>query len=100
MKVLKRFFSWIIAQVRRIIEPDFGADHFPGYTYAHSHYPEYSSDPLAMRGPLGSYADDYLAGGPRGQHTNAPLAGFPRRQGMVVGHGWNMPTPPRLPVYD
>lgn len=100
MKVLKRCFSWIVAQVRRIIEPDFGADHFPGYASPPTRYPDYYNDSINAGQCRGDYADDYLAGGPRGQGENSPLAGFPRRQAMLAHHGWNIPTPPRLPVYD
>ena len=100
MKVLKGCFSWIIARVRWISEPDFGADHFPGYASTHTRHPDYYGDSIHAGQRRGDYADDYLAGGPRSQGGNAPLAGFPRRQGMVSKHGWRTPTPPRLPVYD
>ena len=100
MKVLKGCFSWMIARVRWMSEPDFGADHFPGYAYTHTRHPDYYDDSIHAGQRRGDYADDYLAGGPRGQGGNASLAGFPRRQGMVSKHGWRIPTPPRLPVYD
>lgn len=100
MKGLKDCFSWMNAWVHSLSEPDFGADHFPGYISTQTRHPDYYDDSIHPGQRRGDYADDYLAGGPRGPRGNAPLAGFPSRQGMVSKHGWRIPVPPRLPVYD
>jgi len=102
MKALKRFASWITSRLRKINEPDFTASQNPLHSTVSMHvrHPDYYSDaPLAGQ-HRGEYQDDFLAGYPRRQDPNATCAGFPRRAGMVAGHGWRIPTPPRLPVYD
>ncbi len=101
MKTLKRFAFRVIARLRKVIEPDFTASHYPLYPSASTyvHHPDYYDDTIAGQ-RRGEYQDDFLAGYPRRQDPNATCAGFPRRAAMVVGHGWRIPTPPRLPVYD
>lgn len=99
MTLFKRFSSWIIALAHRLFEPDFGADHFPLYTSTPVRHPDYRQDALPNQ-PRGNSQDDFLAGVPRPHDPNATLAGFPRRSAMIAHHGWSIPTPPRLPVYD
>ena len=99
MKALKRFVTRVVSNLRKIMEPDFTATHYSSYISTHSRH-EDALD-LSLPGiPRGTGQDDYLAGYPHRTHQNAPLAGFPARAGMVAGHGWRMPTPPRLPVED
>ena len=101
MKTLKHFAMWAIARLRKVIEPDFTAAHYPEHLTASMHvrHPDYYNDTFAGH-RRGEYQDDFLAGYPRQQNPNATCAGFPRRAGIVVGHGWRIPTPPRLPVDD
>ena len=101
MKTLKRFAVLVIARLRRVIEPDFTASHYPGYSTASMHvrHPDSYNDTIVNQS-RGDYQDDFLAGPPRRQNSNATCAGFPRRAGIVVSHGWRIPTPPRLPVND
>jgi hypothetical protein len=101
MKALKRFAFRVISPLRKVIEPDLTASHYPLYTSTSMHvrHPDYYDDTLAGQ-RRGEYQDDFLAGYPRRQDPNATCAGFPRRAGIVGGHGWRIPTPPRLPVYD
>ena len=99
MKALKRFASWAIFHVRKVIEPDLTASHYSLHSSSYVPHPDYYDDTVAGQ-RRGEYQDDFLAGYPRRQDPNATCAGFPRRAGIVVGHGWRIPTPPRLPVYD
>ncbi len=62
-------------------------------------YPDDRQDALPNQ-PRGNSADDFLAGIPRSVAPNETLAGFPHRTAMVYRHGWRIPAPPRLPVYD
>ncbi|HEX7733675.1 MAG TPA: hypothetical protein VF458_02385 [Ktedonobacteraceae bacterium] len=97
--MFKHFVSWTIASWRRIVEPDFGADHYPLHAGAPVRHPDDRQDALPNQ-PRGYTSDDFLAGIPRSVAPNETLAGFPRRAAMVYYHGWRIPTPPRLPVYD
>ena len=101
MKTLKRFTVRVVARLRRLIEPDFTASQYPVYSTASMHvrHPDSYNDTLPGQ-HRGEYRDDFLAGPPRHQNPNATCAGFPRRAGIVAGHGWRIPTPPRLPVND
>jgi hypothetical protein len=99
MKAFKRFVSWCVSQVRRVIEPDFTATHYPSLTYVHTRYPDFYDDTLPGQ-RRGEYSDDFLAGHPRRHDPNETCAGFPRRAAITFGHGWRIPAPPRLPVYD
>ncbi len=101
MKALKRFAFRVISRLRKVIEPNFTASQYPLYTSTSMHvrHPDSYDDTLAGQ-RRGDYQDDFLAGYPRRQDPNATCAGFPRRAGIVAGHGWRIPTPPRLPVYD
>ncbi|HYT37562.1 MAG TPA: hypothetical protein VEL49_10315 [Ktedonobacteraceae bacterium] len=99
MKALKRFASWAIFRMRKVIEPDLTASHYSLHSSSYAPHPDYYDDTVAGQ-RRGEYQDDFLAGYPRRQDPNATCAGFPRRAGIVVGHGWRIPTPPRLPVYD
>ena len=99
MRTLKRFVMWIVSRVRKVIEPDFTVAHYPAHASAHVRYPDYRHDGLPNR-PRGNYREDFLGGVPPSQDPNATLAGFPRRTIMVAYHGWSIPTPPQLPVYD
>ena len=99
MSILQRFARWTVSRLHRLIEPDFGADHYPLYTSVQVRHPDDRQDALPNQ-PRGNYQDDFLAGVPRSHRPNAPLAGFPRRSAMVAMHGWRIPTPPQLPVYD
>ncbi len=101
MKTLKRLASRVISRLRKVVEPDFTASHYPLHSTASMHvrHPDFYDETFAGQ-RRGEYQDDFLAGYPRRQDPNATCAGFPRRAAMVVGHGWRIPTPPRLPVYD
>ena len=99
MKTFKRFVFWGIAHVRRVIEPDFTASHYPSLAHSYACHPDYYNDTLPGQ-RRGEYGDDFLAGHPRRHDPNETCAGFHRRTSMIVGHGWRIPTPPRLPVYD
>jgi hypothetical protein len=101
MKALKRFASWAIFRLRKVMEPDFTASQNPLHSTVSMHvrHPDSYDDTLAGQ-RRGEHQDDFLAGYPRRQDLNATCAGFPRRAGIVAGHGWRIPTPPRLPVYD
>jgi hypothetical protein len=94
-----RSISRVVACWHRLVEPDFGADHYPLHIFAPVRYPDDRQDALPNQ-PRGNSADDFLAGIPRSVAPNETLAGFPHRAAMVYRHGWRIPTPPRLPVYD
>ncbi len=99
MKALKRLASWVISHFSRVAEPDFTASHAGSRSSSHVRHADYLDLTLPSI-PRGAQQDDYLAGYPRHKHPNEPLAGFPARAGMIAGHGWKMPSPPRLPVED
>jgi hypothetical protein len=91
MKAFKRFVSWCVSQVRRVIEPDFTATHYPSLTYVHTRYPDFYDDTLPGQ-RRGEYSDDFLAGHPRRHDPNETCAGFPRRAAITFGHGWRIPV--------
>lgn len=101
MQILKRFASWVISRLHRVIEPNFTASQYPAHPTAsiHVRHPDYYNDTVAGQ-HRGEYQDDFLAGYPRHHDPNETCAGFPRRAIMTVVHGWRIPTPPRLPVDD
>lgn len=99
MNTFTRLVSWAMDRWRSISAPDFGADHYPLHTFTPVRHPDDRQDALPNR-PRGETPDEFLAGVPRSAGPNVTLAGFPRRSMMVAYHGWNIPTPPRLPVYD
>lgn len=99
MNGFKHFISWAIARWRWLMSPDFGADHYPLHTFAPVRHPDDRQDALPNQ-PRGNSADDFLAGTPRPAGPNETMSGFPRRSLMVAYHGWHVPTPPKLPVYD
>ena len=101
MNTFKRFALRVSARLHRVIEPDLTASHYPMHDNASMHvrHPDYYNDTLPGQ-HRGENQDDFLAGYPRQRNPNATCAGFPRRAGIVASHGWKIPTPPRLPVYD
>jgi hypothetical protein len=99
VRIVKRFGQWIVSVVRKLIEPDFSAAHYPLHTTTPTRYPDLRSDGLVIQ-PRGHASEDFLAGMPSAPNPNATMAGFPRRSIMIAYHGWRVPTPPQLPVYD
>jgi hypothetical protein len=73
--------------------------HYHIHTTTPTRLPDFRSDGLVIR-PRGNYSDDFMAGVPGAPDPHATMAGFPRRSIMIAYHGWRIPTPPRLPVYD
>jgi hypothetical protein len=67
--------------------------------YSHVRY----SDSLDLTLPgvaRGTSQDAFLAGYARRKHPDDPTLVFPSRSALVVGHGWRVPGPKPLPVYD
>jgi hypothetical protein len=99
MNSLKHLIWQIIARVQRVLKPDFTATHYPLHACTQARYPDFFDEALPGQ-RRGESADDFLAGYPRRHDPNEICAGFPRRASMVAQHGWRIPAPPGLPVYD
>jgi hypothetical protein len=99
MNILQRMILRCKAWVGYVLKPDFTATHYPIHACTRAPYPDFFNETLPGQ-RRGESADDFLAGYPHRHDPNETCAGFHRRTTMIVIHGWRIPTPPRLPVYD
>ncbi len=99
MKMLKLWLAWLRSEWRKIVQSDSPTLQPPSRHYSHVRY----SDTLDLALPgiaRGTSQDAFLAGYPRRKHPDDPTSVFPSGATLYVGHGWKVPGPKSLPVYD
>lgn len=99
MHVFQRLIQRCRAWVAYVVTPDFTVTHYPMHVGTQVSRPDFFHDTLPAQ-RRGERADDFLAGHPHRHDPNEVCAGFHRRATMIAIHGWRIPAPPRLPVYD
>lgn len=99
MNILKRWANWLRLEWRKVLTSDTHPLHPLSREYSHARQSDFL--PLTLPGiARGTSQDDFLAGYPRRKHPDDPTSAFPSRVALVVGHGWRVPGPKPLPVYD
>jgi len=99
MNMLQRVILRCRAWVEYVVKPDFTATHYPIHASTQAPNADFFNNALPGQ-RRGESADAFLAGYPQRHDPNETCAGFPRRAVMIAVHGWRIPAPPRLPVYD
>ena len=99
MNILKRWADWLRFEWSKVATSDSSTLQPLSRDYSHAHQSDFLT--LTLPGVArGTSQDAFLAGYPRRKHPDDPTSAFPSRVALVVGHGWRIPGPKPLPVYD